>query len=546
MANQHRGSDRRWRRLMKWVAIAASAGIVAAMLPVVALERSVGIGGIEARMLHEAPYNLLGRKVAIGQVEIGRPAVFGLDKAALRVPTLSIGGVFHRERPARANRLVDAHANMVATVMVSRDKRLRGVAPEARLYAGAVGSLRGAGQPEECLVTQHVALQNGGDVRGINFSFGESLQRDVRDDASLDGNALLTRCVDWSARVHDVLYVIAGNQGGGGIPIPTDNYNGINVAYATQRNGRFSKVDFANLSAQPTGIGRRLIARELNVGTRRSINLVAPGDKITLVNLRGRTIRASGTSFAAPHVTASVALLQEYGDRLLAGSNPNERWSLDARRHEVMKAVFLNAAEKIHDSGNGMRLGMGRTILTKDNRTWLDSDAYSNPATPLNYQLGTGYFNVFRAYEQFATGEQGHQTPVPFRGWDYDRVAVDGQKDYELAQPLVKDSFVSITLAWDRLVELDDANRNLRYEVGETFRDRGLNDLNLYLVALDGLPRVACASTSVADSVEHIFCPVPESGRYKIQVRFEKQVNEPTQAYGLAWWSVPQGFESGK
>lgn len=29
--------------------------------------------GIDALKLHQAPYNLTGRKIAIGQVEIGRP-----------------------------------------------------------------------------------------------------------------------------------------------------------------------------------------------------------------------------------------------------------------------------------------------------------------------------------------------------------------------------------------------------------------------------------------------------------------------------------------
>ncbi len=35
--------------------------------------------------------------------------------------------------------------------------------------------------------------------------------------------------------------------------------------------------------------------------------------RITLYNLEGKITQVSGTSFAAPHITASVALLQEYG-----------------------------------------------------------------------------------------------------------------------------------------------------------------------------------------------------------------------------------------
>ncbi|MGF1487683.1 MAG: S8 family serine peptidase [Prochloraceae cyanobacterium] len=311
------------------------------MSPALSLEDSVGKAGIEALRLQAEPYNLRGRKISIGQVEIGRPGKFGLDKAVSWQPPFELKQVFYRDRGAVSNRYVDDHAAQVATVMVSRDKRLVGVAPEANLYAAAVGSLDRSGQPEQCLSTQHVAEQNGGDVRAINFSFGESLKRDTRENPQLDGLALLTLCVDWSARVHDVLYVVAGNQGKGGIPIPTDHFNGITTAYSTKRQGKFTKIDFANLSSEPKGIGRRLIKREINTNNRRGINLVAPGNKIELYTLKGKITRASGTSFAAPHITASVALLQEFGDSILADrtSKLAENWSIDSRRHEVMKAV---------------------------------------------------------------------------------------------------------------------------------------------------------------------------------------------------------------
>ncbi|MCU0570348.1 MAG: peptidase S8 and S53 subtilisin kexin sedolisin, partial [Oculatellaceae cyanobacterium Prado106] len=39
---------------------------------------SIGDTGVQAGILHAPPYNLTGRKIAIGQVEIGRPALFGL------------------------------------------------------------------------------------------------------------------------------------------------------------------------------------------------------------------------------------------------------------------------------------------------------------------------------------------------------------------------------------------------------------------------------------------------------------------------------------
>jgi Subtilase family len=526
--------------MKRWLWFVVGLVVSIILIPSLVLSTSIGEQGIYANRLRAEPYNLLGRKIAIGQVEIGRPAQFGYDKVAAWQPPYKLAGIFYRDQIAKPNTYLDNHAAMVATVMISDDKKIPGVAPKARLYSGAVGSLRRGGQAEECLASQNIAQQNSGDVRAINFSFGESLQRDSRQEPKLDGQALLTQCVDWSSRVDDVLYVIAGNQGKGGIPIPTDHFNGITTAYTAKREGKFTKVDFANISALPVGIGRNLIKREINDGLRRSINLVAPGNKIDLYDLKGKLNTVSGTSFAAPHITASVALLQEYGDQQINQKNPH--WSLDSRRHQVMKAVLLNSADKIKDRGDGLLLGMRRTVLTKDQQTWLDSDAYKDPKIPLDMQMGTGHLNAFRAYEQFSNGQWQSAESVPAIGWDYGKVIANGHQDYLFSEPLKANSFVSITLAWDRLVELIDGNNNNLYDLGENFRDRGLNNLDVYLLPAgeDNNNKYACASLSSTDSLEHIFCPVAALGKYKIRVQYHQQMNEQEQTFALAWWTVPE------
>ena len=505
--------------------------------PVLALNDSMGENGVDALRLHQAPYNLLGRKIGIGQVEVGRPLKIGKDKAASNLKVISPQAVFYRNQLPVPDKNVDEHASMVAEVMISQDKYLRGIAPQANLYASAVGSLNEGGQPQECLASQHIAQQNSGDVRGINFSFGESLARDERNDARLDGKALLTSCIDWSAKHHDVLYVIAGNQGKGGIPIPTDNFNGITTAYTTKRQGEFKKVDFANLSNLPLGIGSSFIKQEINYGNRRAVSLLAPGGQISVYNQKGDIEQVSGTSFAAPHITGAIALLQEFGDRQIQQKINN--WSLDSRRHEVMKAVLLNSADKIADQGDGLFLSMKRTILGEKNHSWLDSDAYVNPRIPLDIQMGTGQINAWRAYQQFSAGQGKENQAIAAQGWDYGEVAANEYHDYYLQEPLVEGSHAAITLVWDRLVKLNDFNRNQQYDVGETFQNRGLNNLDVYLLpaTADSDMRNICASSSSEDSTEHIFCPIPTTGRYKIRVYYRHQFNEPVQAYGLAWWT---------
>jgi hypothetical protein len=91
-------------------------------------------------------------------------------------------------------------------------------------------------------------------------------------------------------------------------------------------------------------------------------------------------------------------------------------------------------------------------------------------------------------------------------------------------------------------VELRDTNQNKEYDVGEAFRNRGLNRLDLYLMHAEDnqIDRNVWASTSNVDSVQHIFHQVRDPGKYKIRVYLRRAENAPRQAYALAWWTVPK------
>jgi hypothetical protein len=77
--------------------------------------------------------------------------------------------------------------------------------------------------------------------------------------------------------------------------------------------------------------------------------------------------------------------------------------------------------------------------------------------------------------------------------------------------------------------------------LGEGFLNRGLNNLDLYLLEADedDISDAIWASNSRVDSVEHLFYSIPETGDYKLRVVFRDRINEAVQPYALAWWAVP-------
>ncbi len=335
-----------------------------------------------------------------------------------------------------------------------------------------------------------------------------------------DGDSHLSAFVDWSAAVHDVLYVVAGREDfGGNGPVPTDNFNGVTVAGSSNLGGVVFNRAWSGNDYNDDALGDRV-----------SIDLLAPATLIDVVQLGGAVDDVGdGTSFAAPHVTGAVALLQQYARFQIDAQV--ERWvAPNARRHQVMKAILLNSADKLAGVHNS-----DRTILNEDGLRWDQTLAYTDPATSLDEQMGAGHLNVRNALTNFQSGEYGHGL-VPNVGWDYGTIG-DSGLIYEFTDSVAAGSWITVTLAWDRIVESTEVGNT--YNAETQFFDQPLEfeltDLDIYLLNANDF--IVASSVTEDDSVEHIFYQVESGGDFKIVVDNSGGGPGGAQAYGLAWWA---------
>lgn len=475
---------------------------------------------------------LNGAGILIGQAEPFRSARALFDTDPLKVASNTApAGVYFTTGSSGMNMHINDHATGVAGVMIAKDASLtgmsgddygvwRGVAPEASLHSGAVSSV--VDDELAALTMNRIATLASGTVRATNVSFNRDLQTPVEQP---NGNVHVTQFIDWSSRQHDLLYVVAwGNSDQSfGPRAPVDNYNGITVG-ASQR--RMNEDVWTSFGTVNTLFG-------FEPDDSQDIEILAPGHGIRYLVGGDTELIRDGTSLAAPHVTGATALLQQHSLQQMQGPNPNPRFTSRSQKHQLMKAVMLNSADKI----SGVH-GSARTICDSSTgpcNDWTVSEAYIDPTTPLDDRMGAGHLNVERAVQQLAPGEYSVGEFVPHIGWGVSSIGgVGSSLNFIFDQPLGS-GYVAITLVWDRRIE---STGGTTYNSGDQFFNSGVANLDLSLENSTGTV-VYAESRSEDKNVEHIFIDLESAGASHIRIRHAAgDIGVPggSTEFAIAWW----------
>lgn len=278
-------------------------------------------------MMHQPEKMYLGDGVKIGMLDTGV-----LDKEGLEaIDRLSLV-----DDPA--NRDINMHGTMVATILASKNESSPGLVPNSHVYSIKIFDETNEADVSTFLEGINKALEKNVDI--LNLSLGTS--KDF---------PLLHEAIKTAYEKGVLMVAAAGNSGGKkAITYPAAYDEVIAVGAITEKNKRAS---FSN--------------------TGDALEFVAPGQKIS--GLDGNFY--SGTSFASPHVTALLSSLkQQY-----------PTWSA-----KKIRDYARNYATDLGDGGRDKQFGYGAISYTLQAPTTvrtLKKQSVSPDSIRIQYQMPT-------------------------------------------------------------------------------------------------------------------------------------------------------------
>ena len=365
-----------------------------------------------------------------------------------------------------------AHANQVAAIMVAKTTTLngvtyKGIVPDAELYATYYES----GNDSDWRARVEWLLSEN--VHVINMSAGIST-------LPSGTYGTLERWLDHVAINHSVHFVKSAGNNGNKITSPGMAYNIITVgAIDDNNNTTYSDDSLTQYSSW-----------DETSGTNKP-DLVAPGTNITTA--AGTN---SGTSFAAPHVTAVVAQLCQRKPELKL-------------LQDTVKAILTASVSHSDIRYNTM-----------------DGDAMRNQVNDNYNQCGAGVVNARSACSTIINSRYASGSFAANSG--------DGTQVKYTFEVTNTNRNVRVALSWLKCSVFAEGED---HESGDLTAGT-LADLNLYIYDSEG--KVVYQSKDVESNKRYVNTEIVEfkptrTGTHRIYVRQSTQSNKRVY-YGVAWW----------
>lgn len=410
----------------------------------------VATSSVKARKVWKAPGGADGSGVRVAVVENGR--------VSPQQDWLSLA------KSKSTSAAIDDHATAVASCAASFRPKWRGVAPGADILSACKFGWTDAATNLDTQLSGFAdaldwAEEQDADV--LNLSFG--------NPSPGSGLSIADKYLDSLASFGLTIVVSAGNSGGY-VTDPRGGFNVISVGAYDDRGtaawGDDVVCDWSSWKNPATGVEKPTV--------------VAPGEDLTMLGLSGaELVIGSGTSFAAPLVAGTCALLME------------QQPVLAALPATVRALLVAGAWHDVEDDG--------QLFSPRDGAGGISARAAWRAAVA---GMGEGFHYAFVDDHDFgASGSYTALTP-----W------------------LKKGETVRACLAWSSHV----SDGSKAYSI-----DALKADLDLHVVGPDG---TIATSISVLQPIELVEFKVPATGYYSLKVK-RKSFDTPAELIGVAWSS---------